>query len=474
MSLLKHLPIPLVLSVSCLPWRPSPEAPEAAPSPVYRWVYVQGGPDGHSIFSEHGDELLSGVGYWGDRVDGYRVFQDTASGRWGYLNAKFQIAIPPQFDSADDFSHAHAVVRQHGRCTLINTEGKPIGGYHDYCQILDENMFYFEDLQATSTRPHATLQTRGAIKHIPSSEARARYCGAGHFLLQTRNGFEVYDTATNRSRYTFQAYEGDAGCQEGVVWHSTREESGRVKTFLRLDGSQPIQTSPLAELCWMQDREGNNRLFTVHGELYCEASYDGASLTFRDARSGEAVSWLLKTGGDTPANIQTGEPQAPFTSRTNDTTLICGRDNKLGQHGCIDTSGRVQIAFKYSGISTLNEAFLSIYTTTLDSPTPVVGLFNTSTREVTLQPSCSSILDGGQGRTICLRLDGGCSYIDPQTFEVRADKYALCGMYTAGLTEVVLEDGRFSVLGLDGEPVSQRGIRADTVLIIDAPSRLEP
>ncbi|SJZ75262.1 WG repeat-containing protein [Sediminibacterium ginsengisoli] len=56
----------------------------------------------------------------------YAEEEGVTGGKWGYINARGKIIIPPQFDSADYFENGRAGVSKNGRSFYIDKTGKEI------------------------------------------------------------------------------------------------------------------------------------------------------------------------------------------------------------------------------------------------------------------------------------------------------------------------------------------------------------
>ncbi len=71
-----------------------------------------------------------------NEIESLREFRDglapvKAGGKWGYLDKRFRIAIPPRFESAEPFFGGVAVVKENGQWGLLNKAGRivPLPGY---------------------------------------------------------------------------------------------------------------------------------------------------------------------------------------------------------------------------------------------------------------------------------------------------------------------------------------------------------
>ncbi|MEO0103191.1 MAG: WG repeat-containing protein [candidate division WOR-3 bacterium] len=56
-------------------------------------------------------------------------FEDSKTGKWGYINKQGKIVIRPQFNEAKDFSEGLAAVKIGDKYFYINNEGQIVYGY---------------------------------------------------------------------------------------------------------------------------------------------------------------------------------------------------------------------------------------------------------------------------------------------------------------------------------------------------------
>jgi hypothetical protein len=97
----------------------APVQKSGPPGDKKTWIYIQ--PDGKSPF----ESKFAWAGTFSEGVARVQ-FEDRISGKFGYINPKGEVVIPPNFEEATDFRSGHAQVRIHGKTQTIELKGKPL------------------------------------------------------------------------------------------------------------------------------------------------------------------------------------------------------------------------------------------------------------------------------------------------------------------------------------------------------------
>jgi hypothetical protein len=97
----------------------APVQKSGPPGDKKTWVYIQ--PDGKSPF----ESKFAWAGTFSEGVARVQ-FEDRITGKFGYINPKGEVVIPPNFEEATDFRGGHAQVRIHGKTQTIDLKGKPL------------------------------------------------------------------------------------------------------------------------------------------------------------------------------------------------------------------------------------------------------------------------------------------------------------------------------------------------------------
>ncbi len=95
----------------------APVQKSGPPGDKKTWIYIS--PEGKSPFETK-------FAWAGDFSEGLARVQleDRILGKFGYINAKGDLTIPPEFDEATNFQNGHATVRVGNQTRSIDTKGK--------------------------------------------------------------------------------------------------------------------------------------------------------------------------------------------------------------------------------------------------------------------------------------------------------------------------------------------------------------